>query len=33
MLCFGFVSGGDFSRAVKEGKRIGLEAPGMAHPA
>jgi hypothetical protein len=25
MLCFGFVSGHDFSRAVKERKRIGLQ--------
>ena len=25
MLSFGFVSGHDFSRAVKEGKRIGLQ--------
>ena len=25
MLCFGFVSGHDFSRAVKDGKRIGLQ--------
>src|ERR1700730_3442668 len=29
----GFVSGHDFSRAVKEGKRIGLLAPALAHPA
>jgi hypothetical protein len=25
MVSFGFVSGHDFSRAVKEGKRIGLQ--------
>jgi hypothetical protein len=25
MLCFGFVSGHDFSRAVKDRKRIGLQ--------
>ena len=25
MLCFGFVSGHDFSRAVKNGERIGLQ--------
>ena len=30
MLSFGFVSGPDFSRAVKDGKRIGASAPAMA---
>jgi len=25
MLCFGFVSGHDFSRAIQERKRIGLQ--------
>jgi hypothetical protein len=33
VLCFGFVSGHDFSRAVKKREKIGLLAPAMVHSA